>query len=359
MWFKIPGDNYSSVLKHMLTLGGDGGALGVIFFFILSGFLITYLMLREKELYGTLHIRYFYVRRILRIWPLYYLSIVAGFIIYPLIMQEPLNELHEYQDNHFLLYSVFAANFDNLYNPSRLNGILGVQWSVAIEEQFYLIWPLVFYFFRNRNIFPFILIAFCLLSEIIFLRTGNWAYGYYHFLTNIRFLSFGALLGYFCYYYGTNITRFFSRINPLVHAVIYVAGILLILFNRSLSLNSSYFSSIYHILPFVFFGFIIIEQNFSENSFFKIGKSGILSWLGKISYGLYLTHMIAITIVMEIFNPGEGYFILKVFLTVLITVAISFLSYKLFEERFLRFKDRFYNRGDSLTASQPAVQGND
>ena len=72
-------ENLWSTNKLIFELGG----LGVIFFFVLSGFLITYLLLEEKKVSGTVSVKKFYARRILRIWPLYYLIIVLGFFILP------------------------------------------------------------------------------------------------------------------------------------------------------------------------------------------------------------------------------------------------------------------------------------
>jgi peptidoglycan/LPS O-acetylase OafA/YrhL len=121
----------------------DAGALGVDLFFVLSSFLITALLLREKDQRGTLGVRAFWMRRILRILPLYFsaLAVVA------IVMQPPWS--------HLLPFMVFLGNW-------RMTGgeagyPTDLLWSVSIEEQFYLCWPLMVRFLRPRG-----LVALCL-----------------------------------------------------------------------------------------------------------------------------------------------------------------------------------------------------
>src|SRR5690606_12891158 len=119
------------------------GNLGVNFFFMLSGFLITYLLIKEKEFTGTIHVPNFYVRRILRIWPLYYLCVAVGFIGFALLKKISGAPLEENANAWYYLF--FAANFDIMHTwPEKPDALLlSVLWSVAVEEQFYLTWPLI------------------------------------------------------------------------------------------------------------------------------------------------------------------------------------------------------------------------
>ena len=130
-------------------------------------------------------------------------------------------------------------------------------------------------------------------------------------------------------------------ISKRFNFVIYFTGVLLILFQHKLSVSFNYFKYLYHILPFLFFGYIIMEQNFSKKSFLKLGKFRILNKLGKISYGLYLTHMIAIYIVLNIPQISVENSWLKIILTLGLTIGISAFSYRYMESFFLSLKDKF------------------
>jgi len=118
------------------------GGIGVHVFFVISGFLITYLMLQEEKENGKINIGYFYIRRFFRIWPLYYLIMILGIFILP---------------KAFNTFVFNADIFKNLFflNNFDKSGIeisnIGIAWSVAIEEQFYLFWPIIFILFKNKK----------------------------------------------------------------------------------------------------------------------------------------------------------------------------------------------------------------
>ena len=122
------------------------GRLGVLLFFVLSGFLITYLLLAEKKKTGTISIRKFYVRRALRIWPLYYLIVFLGLFILPEMSCLRMPEYTiEVKDNFLSKLSLFILMLPNLalvlFSPVPY---LSQSWSIGVEEQFYLIWPNIF-----------------------------------------------------------------------------------------------------------------------------------------------------------------------------------------------------------------------
>lgn len=338
-WFTYPGTTFYKWLKFLLVFGGEGGHLGVKFFFVLSGFLITYLMFAEQTKRGELNVSYFYVRRVLRIWPLYYLTLVVGFLIYPWLMHLAGKDFQETASG--LLYSVFAANFDNIYNGFPKSGILGLQWSVAVEEQFYLTWPLIFYFFSKKKFYPFLLLAIIILSEIFFHRAETFPERTFHLFSCFRFLAFGGLLAWWCFTNPEGVRNFFGRINKISTLLIYIACLSLLLVERHLLISVPWYKYINHFLPMLFFGFVIVEQNYSSNSFFKIGSFRVLNWLGKISYGLYLTHMIALYVVLSVFPQDPAYVTLKVLSVVSITVLISHVSYYYYESFFLSLKNKF------------------
>jgi len=349
LFFKLPQNAISPFLYFLFSFGGHGGSLGVTFFFILSGFLITYLMFGEQEKNAKLNIPFFYLRRVLRIWPLYYLTVLIGFMAFPLFSRLA-GEIYAETASPWL-YALFAVNFDHIYNAMPKSGILAVHWSVAIEEQFYLLWPLVFYFFSKKKSFPYLLFLIVIGSEVFYLLGKSSIISYYHLLSNFRFLAFGALLSWFCYFKSENVTRFLNKINKPLNFIIYVVCISLLLFHQEIIDKFIFLKPLYQCILFLFFGFVIAEQNFSKNSFFKIGSFKFLTWLGKISYGLYLTHMIAIYIVLWIFRNDPRYFLPEIICTIALTILISYLSFNYFESFFLSLKNKF-------SGVKPAVMDN-
>lgn len=335
-WFEYPTTYFYNILKWLMSFGGNLGRTGVICFFVLSGFLITYLMFIELAKHGKVNVYYFYLRRVLRIWPLYFLTLFVGFVIYPL-----LSKTHT-ENASWLWYSLFIANFDNIYHGFPTVNMLGVQWSVAVEEQFYLLWPIMFLLVGKKKIFPYLLLIVIFISELFYITEGvSIIAGDYHFLSCIRYLSFGGLLAYLCYYETERMESFFAAIKKSFVIIIYIICLALMLLQNYFTESFSAYKYIYHIVPVLFSGFVITEQNFSANSFFKIGSYKILGWLGKISYGLYLTHMIAINIVLGIVPAGSDFVLLKVLFSVLLCILISHLSYMYFEKYFLSLKNKF------------------
>src|SRR5215831_13325413 len=177
------------------------GTLGVNFFFVLSGFLITYLLLKEKELTGTVHVGNFYVRRILRIWPLYFLCLLIGFVVFPLLKKMSGELPHESANPWYYIF--LAANFDYLHTwPTKPDAILlSVLWSVAVEEQFYLTWPIILrfvpvkyykYVFGSIMLFSLVFRAFhthC--------TDADYAMRYFHTFSLIGDMALGGMLAYY------------------------------------------------------------------------------------------------------------------------------------------------------------------
>ncbi len=147
MVFLFHGGFPESIVRQVIgraaarALRGNGG-YGVQLFFILSGYLITTLLLREEARYGRIALRAFWVRRILRIWPLYYLVVAIGFFVLPGLDGQLGTPYHrELLRVHLWPFLVFAGNWSMaLVRPAP--DWLSVLWSVCVEEQFYLVVPL-------------------------------------------------------------------------------------------------------------------------------------------------------------------------------------------------------------------------
>jgi peptidoglycan/LPS O-acetylase OafA/YrhL len=126
-------------------LGGfaTNGWMGVDLFFVLSGFLITGILLDTKG--SEVYFRNFYARRCLRIWPLYYAVLIFMFVMVPHLRPSEGHQVFEARSMPWWSYFIFVQNF-LVPVPTQAMGALGVTWSLAVEEQFYLVWPLLVYF---------------------------------------------------------------------------------------------------------------------------------------------------------------------------------------------------------------------
>ncbi len=325
------------------------GELGVNFFFVLSGFLITYLLLQEKKINGRIHILNFYARRILRIWPLFYLSVFIGFIVFPLIKN--FAGLVPSENANPIYYLFFLNNFDYINNwplfPDALSLI--VLWSVAVEEQFYLVWPIALAFLKQR-LYPvlfFAVIAGSLIFRSFYISESshNNAVLYFHTFSVIGDLAVGALIAYYSFSEG----RFYKWIRQLGRGsiiLLYLIAIIIILFKNEI-FHNQYLLLLERLIIATVFGLLILEQNYSKNSFFKLGKWKTVSQLGKYTYGLYCYHFMVISISANVvlkFGTGKDSLfssILAALISLIVTVIISYFSFKYFERPFLKLKNRF------------------
>jgi peptidoglycan/LPS O-acetylase OafA/YrhL len=332
------------------TFSAHLGSTGVTIFFVLSGFLITYLLLMEKHL-GPIHIRSFYFRRVLRIWPLYYLIFVLGFFIIPLL---PLFQVPGYSIpfdtfpwDSFWTYGSLLANVGFIYCvPIAYAGIL---WSVAVEEQFYLIWPWIVQHFSLsiRKLFVIVLVYFFLKILAYFPALGIKDFLPDHFYfwldrTRISCMIIGGI-GALCLYQQK--WSWLNFIYSKTHQWIQFGIFLLILSNL---LNSSLFHLVKNEILAINVMIIIVNIASNGKSLLTM-ENRVFDFLGKISYGLYVYHLLVAVVVikfmmsMTLFSQMPYWVsgILILFFTTLISIVISHLSYRYFEKYFLKKKERF------------------
>lgn len=324
-------------------------AYGTNIFFVLSGFLITYSFLKEIELTGKLDVFKFYKRRALRIWPLYFTVITCAFVAFS-FLKAYVNTSTVIALNPFYYY-LFLGNFDiiNLseVSPNKISA-LGMIWSLSVLEQFYLLWPLLFLLIPKK----FYLINFIgviILSLGFSVTSSNSSYGV-HTLTACIYMAVGGLSAYL----SLHLKGFKNKIQNLSKKKIlisYIAGFLLISYaSEILPKNTSSFLFI-RITSCFFIAFIILEQNFSTHSFFKLSKSSLLTSLGKYNYGLYLFHMIALFFAhlpFRLFNlPLHKDFSSTLGIAIIalvLTLFMSYLSYEYFEKKFILLKSKHSNK---------------
>ena len=323
------------------------GNNGVFLFFVLSGFLITYLLLQEKGAFTTIYLRKFFMRRICRIWPLYYFVFGISIIVIPLIVENfeifrsddyynAISNNHNYGIKGILFYLFFMPNVALISGYFMIG--CSQAWSVGVEEQFYILWPFIILLFnKNRvlQIFVGVLIIFPLL---IFLAKNDFII--YPFSVIIRtipfhFMAIGAIGGYLYYNYQTTI-EFFAKSR-----IFYIITVILIFSFLFYPFFVNYVQEI--ILSFLFLILIVLSIN-EKNSL--VFRNRHFSFLGKISYGIYMYHIIIMFFVFPIINtsfPNSEYGIVNnlliYLLTFMLSIVISYFSYKYLELRFIKLKD--------------------
>ncbi len=178
----------SELVTYLFERVFQNGDLGVNFFFVLSGFLITFLLLKEKHEKRSISIPRFFLRRILRIWPVYFLTIVMGFFLIPYVFKTGNPAYFPFMINiptdKLPWYLCFAVNFDMvIHGISYL--VVVILWSVSVEEQFYLVWPLLNKF-SSRFFLTLCIVVLILLS--FYYRFLN-----YQLSINVKYSTFSVM----------------------------------------------------------------------------------------------------------------------------------------------------------------------
>lgn len=319
------------------------GNLGVNFFFVLSGFLITYLLIKEKKINAQINIKLFLIRRVLRIWPLFFFCVSFGFLIFPqikLIFGQTPNETA-----NPIYYLTFLNNFDFLRNGPPDSSVLGILWSIAIEEQFYLIWPLILFVFPVKKFWiPFSLII--LLSLLFRAFNDDYLLHELHTLSCIGDMAVGAFGAWLVLEFNSFKLKI-QQLNKMYIAFIYIFTIIVYFFRSELLYSSFEIRIFERLIVSIIFLFVILEQNYAQNSFYKLSNLKYISKLGKITYGLYCLHFIGILISINLtkmfsFNTSLWQvLLLETSLALIITIVISKISYRYLESPFLRLKNKF------------------
>ncbi len=335
--------DHSSAVYQFIFAQKMNGALGVNLFFVLSGFLITYLLLSEKSRYNTINVPNFYMRRLLRIWPLYFSMVLAGFVLFPLIKKVAGGVPDETHVAGY--YMFFVSNFQMIQKGFADSSILNVLWSVGVEEQFYIVWPLILFVIPQRHLLKGFGV---LLAGVLVFRYFNIANGqviYYHTFSVIGDMVIGGITAWlaFC---NKKFSAFIASLSKKIIIVIYVLGGLLIIFNYKIFTNSSLL--IFERLVYaLFFAFVIAEQNFATHSFYKMSNNKFLHRWGNYTYGLYCLHTIGLLIAHiiseKVLKLQSDWLIMLIDFTLGfgLSMGMAYISYHYFEAPFLKLKSRF------------------
>ncbi len=340
--------------KHFV---GQAGEMSVWFFFTLSGFLITKLLMEELQKTNKISVFHFYIRRSLRIWPLYFLISVLGLVVLPIV--SPYLPLEPFiregiaitqSDYYFWTIVIVYLTFSLHMFMNQLPAVWGSNqsWSIGAEEHFYLLWPWFLILFFNKifvalfvvilikiilNVFSGLVVEF-LGPSFVFIKT--WMHTW-----RIECMALGGIAAMSI---ESNILK--KIILPIWGQVLLSAVILAFWFEKKIfGVSSSV------ILP-VCYAIFIANAAYSPRFFLKL-ENRHLKDMGTISYGIYMFHPIVVYIVFGyldhywIFNWREYPFYYNLFAYVFIfgfTILVSSLSYRFMESWFLQLKSNYQSK---------------
>ncbi|UMB69025.1 acyltransferase family protein [Mycobacterium paraterrae] len=335
------------------------GGIGVGIFFVLSGYLITSLLLRERSSSGRISLRDFYVRRALRIWPLYYAALALHLIVLLHIDSRPWSNVwvSTYSPQYaefgqvWWSYLIFAQNYVSDLHHVSLG--LAVYWSLAIEEQYYLVWPLILIALtssrmRWRWAVPAFLLGAIVLSFVLraltieghLRETGGGVEWMTH--TNIFGLAVGSLLAWSRWdrlRYG-GAARGGGGFGATL-AWVTVAALVLRwtapITGTKWAMTLPYAKYCEPLLLSVAVA-AIIDYVAAGGTRWSPLRWWPMVYIGRVSYGMYLLHPLVLGVAVHVLGK-KGW--AEVGIYVLSTLGVAAASYELFEKRILRLKRRF------------------
>lgn len=316
------------------------GAFGVDLFFALSAYLITVLLLREKELVGKIDLKSFYIRRILRIWPLYFFFLAVAALLSLWDAAQPV------QWPYLSGYLLLAGNWIYVWKGLPEATIVIPLWSISVEEQFYLLWPLIARRLSperwKRAILGLLAVGYAARWVVVSLKVSGAAAEYNTFV-RMDAIVFGIALAVLlrerpvelsmlkrialvvlCFGIWS-VVSFYGGLNPTHPAPAPVLGTLI---GR----------------PAVAIGAagLLLAAIGSPAAGAKFMTYPVLTYLGRISYGLYVYHMTGLMFAHHLFsNETLAGRVERASLGLALTILFSMASYRWLESPFLRLKDRF------------------
>jgi peptidoglycan/LPS O-acetylase OafA/YrhL len=335
------GQTSSNWLIETWSSIAETGWLGVDLFFVLSGFLITGI------LYDTAHrpnrVRNFYARRSLRIFPIYYGVLLLFLALTPVL------GLH-WKPGH-LLYFFYLSNMMPILTPGLGSPghwmIVGHLWSLAVEEQFYLVWPFIVWHVRDRRTLLRVslsIMAGALILRLILVSRGI-SYGYIFPMlpTRIDTLVCGGITALLVR--GPSPQRLPLRSVLLVSGI---ASLVLLVCMRFTAYGNQLLDTFGYTIVAVCFACLVFSAQQGRGAIARIGRLHFLQFFGRYSYGLYLYHGLLFVFLVQLVRPCQRLLhsdliggVVVVVASLGITLGAAMLSYHCFEAPLLRLKKRF------------------
>lgn len=307
------------------------GHTAVMMFFVISGFLITYLLTKEKNRYGSISLKDFYLRRVLRILPLYYLIILISYFLF--------------ENAPDLKTITFAVGL--LPNVSHAIGCGWAAspqiWSIGVENLFYLFFPLIMIVVPNKKMIPvlsILILAFAIFPHFVdyvnirTIQNSQLALFNQKFFYCSKFdsLLIGCLIGF-------AFAQNHSLLNVLYNKWFFFSSALLAVILWFGNIETKHFNDE---LMSVLFAVVILNVCTNPNMNIRF-ENRFTKFLGRISYGIYMYHWLVLLLAFRLLPLTNSMFsiVLLYCFTFIVTIAVAWLSYETYERFFLNLKTRF------------------
>jgi peptidoglycan/LPS O-acetylase OafA/YrhL len=332
-------DRYPSL--HLQWISGNGW-MGVDLFFALSGFLITGILIDTKQSQG--YFKNFYARRCFRIWPLYYSVLLFMFVIVPIVRPSEAHTVFAARSEPWWAYLVFLQNF-LVPIPSMATGPLGVTWSLAVEEQFYLFWPLVVRFCNEAQLRKIAIAVICFSPALRFYLSLHNADIYSNAFCRWDGLMAGALLAVVL------------RSNSVLPPKFIARAWMTFLISAPLALIIEGFHSrwiVFSLTAVASVSFIYLALFSKQRWLQALLTNRFLVYTGTISYGIYLLQKIPLDAAKSFHLDKHEFLALPI--TTAATYAMAALSWNVLEKPFLKLK-RFFEEKPVPAGSVVQLEG--
>ena len=342
----IPNDPQFYQTHHLLTptvvplicAVSSAGAFGVDLFFALSAYLITTLLIREEEVRGSIDARAFYVRRILRIWPLYFFFIAVAALV-------PIWDRTQHLAWPFIAgYLLLSGNW--VYVSLGLpHSIASPLWSVSIEEQFYLVWPLALRRLSRRQL-VFVVIGLLVLANLVraflVLSHSLGAGVEYNTFARIDAIALGILVAYFLGSEAPSLSLFNRTALAAASLVVWCLVAAFTTLNAQTEVAPVMGTLLGRPLVAMAAAGLLVAAIGAPAAGARALANSWLTYLGRISYGLYVYHAAGLLVAWHLFRGNSVKVYAAYALTgFALTVAFSAISYRWLESPFLKMKERF------------------
>lgn len=343
-------ENIPVLLIPLINFFQENGWIGLDLFFSLSGFLITTLLLQERRKFNKISLKNFWIRRALRIWPLYFLALFVGFFAIPALSQLLLQNDYtniKYINHlkiHFPFFTLFLGNWSLILNGTPEFRNIPHLWSISVEEQFYIFWPILLIYtntFKKALILSItlIILVFAIRFTIIPYVTPNPTI-YMNTFTRLDTFIIGSLLGLITFYkpiYHQKLIKIYSIPFFIFLSFCFINYLSSI---SVLSSKNQFIQGFSYTIIAIYLTYLISYALIPGSFINRIMSLKTLVWLGKISYGLYIWHRLATDLAAFLTVKYQSS-LLTLITSLIITILIASISYYYYELFFLKLKSKY------------------
>ena len=307
-------------------------SIGVDVFFLLSGFLITYILIEEKKCIGKINIKHFIIRRSLRIWPLYFILIILS----PFLIKWVSEVQPDYFSSTFFYTNFYIIKTHNWAYP------FSHFWSICIEEHFYLIWPFIIALVPLKKLLPTFIsvIILSIISRFIitYLYSDPKLPLYLNTFCRIDVLVIGAIGAH---YYS--IRPFLFQLNFFTKFLLYILLCFFLFLEPFNFLNIHFAAAFEKYFSISIISVLLLDYNFNPTIKFRFIGNSIFNYLGKISYGIYMISNILLPIIVKkiMWELHSSNLYLFIFFVLSLSILVPIISFELIEKQFLKLGARF------------------